>query len=105
MWILASSQPTKSPFIQMRSVGSTLIALLLEMIQHCPRRPRRARVAAQVDGAHALVERLLHRRFYSRRLRFQAESVAEHERRREDHRERVGLALARDVRRGAMYGL
>ena len=62
------------------------------------RPPRSARAQAPVECA-------LHRRFYSRRLAFQAEPVPQHERRREEHRQRVGDPLPGDVRRRAVHRL
>ena len=58
---MASSQATNSPFIQMRSVGSTFVALLLEVVEHRPRRLCGARVTSQIGGTQTRVERALQR--------------------------------------------
>ena len=89
----------------MRSVGSTVIALLFDVFEHCPGRLLRARRAAQVGRAQAPGECAFNARFYSRSLAFQAEAVAQQHRRRQEHRQRVGDALPGDVGRGAVHRL
>ena len=60
------------------------------------------RVAPQVGRAQAVGQRPVDGRFYRRRLVFHSESVAQHHRRREEHRQRVGGAGAGDVGRRAV---
>ena len=56
-------------------------------------------------GAQPLVKGLVHRRFYGRGRVGQIESVAQHHRGAEEHRQRVGDPLAGDVGRRAVDGL
>ena len=77
----------------------------LEVVENRPARPPRARVTAKVGRAQPSVEDAVHSRFYSRGLACQAESVLEHHRRGQEHRQRVGDPTARDVRRRAVHRL
>ena len=66
---------------------------------------RGGRAAPQVARAQPVGQRTIDGRFYRRRLRLQAESVAQHQRRRQEHRQRIGGARAGDVGRRAVHGL
>lgn len=69
---------------------------------------RRIRLAAQVTRMRAFLERGFDRgEDRVVRFAFLARAVAEeikHHRRRPDHRDRIGDAFARDVRRGTVNG-
>src|ERR1700684_2661387 len=89
----------------MRSVGSMVGLLVLEIVEPRARRLLGARVASQVRGAQARLERTFDSRFYSRRLAFQTQAMTQHKRGGEEHRQRVGDPPSGDVRRRAVHGL
>ena len=70
-----------------------------------PRSPAQCPPPSEVGRAQPRRERALNSRFYSRRLAFQTEPVAQQERGREEHRERVGDPVPGDVGRGAVHRL
>src|SRR3954453_11388757 len=103
----ASSHATNSPFIQMRSAVLNAYSLVVwsEVCQDLCRGLLGGRVAAEVLRAQAVVEGLVHRRFYGRGLVLATQSVAQHHRDAAEHRERVGGIRAGDVGRRSMHGL
>src|SRR3546814_2612530 len=66
---------------------------------------RRSHLAPQIGAATTLGEYLRHRRLDPRRARLVAARMAQQHRERQDHRQRIGDALARDVGRAAVDGL
>ena len=77
----------------------------LEVREHGRRRRVGARLAAEVSRPQTVCERPVDGRFYRGGLRLKPEPVAQQQRDREEHRERVRDAPAGDVGRGAVHGL
>src|SRR3954469_5809302 len=94
----ASSHATNSPFIQMRSaVLNAYSLLLLEVGEDRPGGVLQGCVTAEVRRAEPVGEGAVHGRFYGRGVVLATQSVAQHHRHGPEHRQRVGLAAARDI--------
>src|SRR3954454_4624345 len=100
----ASSQATTSPFIQMRSAVGT-DSLPLQVREDRPSGVLCGGVAAEVRSPKAGVECPVDGGFYCRCLLLHVKSVPEHHGDGPEHRQRIGLARARDVGRRAVDGL
>src|SRR3954468_22472016 len=103
----ASSHATNSPFIQMRSAVLNAYSLVVwsEVGEDLCGGLLGGRLATEVARAKAVVECLVHRRFYGRGLVLATQSVAQHHRHAAEHGEGVGCARVGDVRGGAVHGL
>src|SRR5687768_6246390 len=82
------------------------IAMILKRFQHrlahfCGAGATRS-LGMDVGGAQSVTQNLRHRGFDALGGLLLAQRIAKHHRRGQDGRERIGDALARDVRRGAM---
>ena len=66
---------------------------------------RGAGATPQIRRAQSVGQRPIDGRFYRRRLRLPTESMPQQHRGREEHRQRIRRAGARDVRRRAVHGL